>query len=248
MNNYGKFANIYDDLMTDFNYEDWFKYIKDIFKKYNIAPKRILEMACGTGNLSYYLAKEGYDLTCFDLSPDMLSKAYKKLRKYKNVEIINQNMIDFNLKKTYEGVISICDSINYILKDEDLIKTFENVWKHLDEDGIFIFDINSYYKLKHIIGNNTFIEDREDVFYVWENFYEESEDICEFYLTFFFKDKDNGEKYERFHEMHTERAYKVEEVEGLLYKVGFTRVDYYKGFSFEKIDKSTERINFVAIK
>lgn len=246
MNNYGKFANIYDGLMTDFNYENWFKYIKNIFDKYNIAPKRILEMACGTGNLSYYLAKEGYDLTCFDLSPDMLSQAYKKLRKYKNVEIINQNMINFNLKKSYQAVISICDSINYIIKEEDLEKTFKNVWNHLDEDGIFIFDINSYYKLKHIIGNNTFIEDREDVFYIWENIYDVKKDICEFYLTFFFKDDEV--KYERFDEMHKERAYKTDKIEELLYRVGFTNVEYYEGFTFEKIDKKTERINFVAIK
>ena len=225
MSNYGKFAKLYDELMTDFNYEDWFEYIKEIFKKFNIDPSRILEMACGTGNLSYYLAKEGYDLTCFDLSSDMLAKAYKKLRKYKNVEIMNQNMIDFNLKKTYDGIISICDSINYITKKEDLEKTFENVWKHLEKDGIFIFDINSYYKLKHIIGNNTFIEDREDVFYIWENFYNEKEDICEFYLTFFFKD--NEVNYERFDETHIEKAYGVEEIEELLYKVGFTGVDYY---------------------
>lgn len=246
MSSYGRFANLYDELMTDFNYEDWFKYIKEIFIKYNKKSKKVLEMACGTGNLSYYLAKEGYDLTCFDLSSDMLSRAYDKLRKYKNVDIMNQNMIDFNLKKSYEAVISICDSINYITKKEDLEKTFLNVWKHLEKDGIFIFDINSYYKLKYIIGNNTFIEDRENVFYTWENYYSEDEDICEFYLTFFFSD--NGINYERFNEEHIEKAYKVEEIEELLYKVGFSKVDYYKGFSFEKIDEETERINFVAIK
>ncbi len=246
MNSYGKFANLYDELMTDFNYEDWFKYIKDIFEKYNIVPKKVLEMASGTGNLSYYLAKEGYDLTCFDLSSDMLSKSYKKLRKYKNVEIMKQDMINFKFNKSYDAVISICDSINYIIEKEDLEKTFRNVWNHLEKDGIFIFDINSYYKLKYIIGNNIFIEDKEDVFYTWENFYDENKDICEFYLTFFFK-KDQI-NYERFDEEHIEKAYKVEEIEELLHKIGFTSVDYYKGFSFEDISKKTERINFVAIK
>lgn len=246
MNNYGKFAHIYDDLMTDFNYESWFEYIKSIFKKYDIAPNRILEMACGTGNLSYYLAKEGYDLTCFDLSPDMLAKTYEKLRKYRNVEIINQNMIDFKLKSKYEAVISVCDSINYILKNKELEATFKNVWNHLEDKGVFIFDINSYYKLKNIIGNNTFIHDKEDVFYVWENYFDGAKDICEFYLTFFFKE--NTSKYKRFDEIHMERAYKVDYVEELLYRVGFTSVDYYKGFTFDDIDDKTERINFVAVK
>lgn len=246
MKKYGKFARVYDELMVDFDYEEWFRYIRDIFKKYKKNPQDILEMACGTGNLSYHLAKERYDLTCFDISEDMLSHAYEKLRKYKNVDIIKADMIDFKLNKKFDSVISICDSINYIRKKDDLEKVFKNVYDHLKKDGIFIFDINSYYKLNHIIGNNTFVEDSEDVFYIWENFYDEVEDLCEFYLTFFFK-KD-AETYERFDEHHIERAYKTTEIVELLGKVGFNQVDFYQAFSFEDISEKTERINFVASK
>lgn len=246
MDMYGRFANIYDELMMDFNYEDWFKYIKQIFLEHGKNPKTILEMACGTGNMSYHLAKSGYDLTCFDLSSDMLSCAYEKLRKYKNVDIMNQNMIDFKVNKRFQGVLSICDSINYITKKEDLKRVFQNVWHHLEEDGIFIFDINSYYKLKHVIGNNIFIEDREDVFYTWQNYYDETNDICEFYLTFFVSE--DGIKYERFDEEHIEKAYSPEEIIALLNNVGFKNIDVYSGFTFEKVHEKTERINFVAIK
>ncbi len=246
MKKYGKFARVYDELMVDFDYEEWFAYIKDIFNRYDKNPQNILEMACGTGNLSYYLAKERYDLTCFDISEDMLSQAYEKLRRYNNVDIMKADMIDFNLNKKFDSVVSICDSINYIRKKDDLEKVFKNVYDHLKKDGIFVFDINSHYKLKHIIGNNTFAEDSEEVFYIWENFYDEIDDLCEFYLTFFFK-RDDG-TYERFDEHHIEKAYKANEIVDLLRKIGFGKVDFYQAFSFEEIDEKTERINFVANK
>ena len=243
---YNRFANIYDELMMDFNYEDWFNYIEGIFERYDKEPKKILEMACGTGNLSYYLGKKGYRLTCFDLSSDMLSKAYDKLRKFKNVRLMNQNMIHFNLKESFDSVISICDSVNYITEKEDLLKTFKNVWNHLEDDGIFIFDINSHYKLKHIIGNNTFIEDREDVFYSWQNYYDDNKDICEFYLTFFYSE--DGECFERFDEEHIEKAYEENEIIELLKEAGFKTIESFQAFGFEKVKEETERINFIAIK
>lgn len=246
MDIYNKFAGIYDELMMDFNYEDWFNYIKDILIKYDKDPGKVLEMACGTGNLSYYIAKEGYRLTCFDLSSDMLSRAYEKLRRFKNVKLMNQDMIEFNLNQKFDCVISICDSINYITEKEDLLKTFKNVYNHLEDDGIFIFDINSYYKLKHIIGNNTFVEDREELFYTWQNYYDENNDVCEFYLTFFFSE--DGERFERFDEEHREKAYKTEEVVDLLKQAGFKNIDYFDAFGFEDPKEISERINFVAIK
>ena len=246
MNNYKEFANIYDVLMKDFDYKNWFNYIEDIFKKYNINPRSILEMACGTGNLSYYLAEAGYKLTCFDLSEDMLSEAYGKLRRFKNAKLLNQNMIDFKFSNKFDSVISICDSINYITEKEDLIKTFKNVWNHLDNNGIFIFDINSKYKLKHIIGNNIFVEDRDNIFYTWQNYYDEEKDICNFYLTFF--SSEDGENFIRFDEEHMEKAYTIEEIRDILKDIGFSTVEYFNGFTFDEPGEKSERINFVAIK
>ena len=243
---YGEFARVYDDLMLDFNYEEWALYIEEIFKKYKKRPKSILEMACGTGNLTEHLAKARYDLTAFDLSEDMLAQAYDKLRPYKNVHLMKQDMLSFNFNKGFDAVIAVCDSINYITEKADLERVFKNVYNHLEDDGIFIFDINSYYKLREIIGNNTFVEDREDVFYVWENFYDEDKDLCEFYLTFFFRKE--GLIYERFDEKHIEKAYRRVEVIELLKKAGFNHIDSYDAFGFDQVGDKTERINFVARK
>lgn len=243
---YDNFAYLYDELMNDFDYEAWFDYIKGIFRKYNRNPKDILEMACGTGSLSYYIGKEGYKLTCFDLSEEMLAIAYEKLKRLKNVKILRQNMTSFSINKKFDSVISICDSVNYILDKDDLLKTFKNVYEHLNKDGIFIFDINSFYKLKEVIGNNTFVEDREDIFYTWQNYFDEEKEICEFYLTFF--TSDDGENFIRFDEKHLEKAYKTEEVVDLLKEAGFKTIEYFDAFTFNSPVKNSERINFVASK
>lgn len=246
MNTYNEFAQIYDELMDDFDYKIWFEYIEKIFIKYDKSPKKILEMACGTGNISEHFGQKGYKLTAFDISDDMLAKAYTKLNRYKNIKILKQNMIDFKLKDKYESIVSLCDSINYILKEEELLKVFKNVYNHLEKDGIFIFDINSYYKLKNIIGNNIFVEDREDIYYVWQNEYEEEYDISNFYLTFFCSE--DGQAFRRFDETHRERAYKAENVKKILLNSGFKIVDIYEGFTFEAPKAKSERINFIAIK
>lgn len=246
INSYNKFAYIYDELMNDFDYQDWYRYIEEIFIRYKKEPKEILEMACGTGNLSYYFARDGYKLTCFDASHEMLSMAYKKLNRFKNIKMLNLDMIDFNLNKKFDCVLSICDSINYITDKDDLLMVFKNVWNHMKDDGVFIFDINSEYKLKNIIGNNTFIEDRGDIYYSWENYFDEEENICDFYLTFFLSE--DGINFIRFDEEHRERAYSSIEILELLRKAGFKGGECFECFTFEEPNARSERLNFIAFK
>lgn len=244
MDNYSKFANLYDRLMADdFDYEKWFEYLDKIFKLYE-KPKNVLEMACGTGSLSYYFAKAGYDLTAFDLSEEMLSIAYNKLSNFDNIKLLQLDMRDFNINEKFDSIIATCDSINYIIESSDLLKTFTNAYNHLNDNGVFIFDINSYYKLKHIIGRNTFVEDQDDIFYIWENYYDNDRDVCEFYLTFF--SSEDGNSYSRFDEVHMERAYKVKEIEELLREAGFRDIKPYDAFTFNPPNEKSERINFIA--
>ncbi len=243
---YKDFARLYDELMDDFDYENWFSYIRDIFNKYKIRPKTVLEMACGTGNLSLNLAKEEYKLTCFDLSDEMLSIAQKKLKGFRNVKLFKQDMTEFNLKTKYDCILSICDSINYILDEGSLEAVFKNVYDHLEDDGMFIFDINSMYKIKDIIGNNIFIEDRDDIFYIWDNKFDEETNICDFLLTFFYEDGDG--LFRRADEFHQERAYSVNQIKEALEKSAFKSIDVYEAFTFSEIKDNSERINFVVRK
>lgn len=242
---YNNFAQIYDTLMDDVDYKKWFNYIQKILNDKNLSPQKVLEMACGTGSFTEFLCQEGYNITCFDLSQEMLSVAYDKLRRYRNCKILKQNMIDFKLKKKYELILCLCDSINYITSSGDLKKVFKNVYDHLEDGGLFIFDINSSYKLSNLIGENTFVEDREEIFYVWENWFDSEEELCEFYLTFFVKE---NEKYIRFNERHVQKAYEIDEITDILRSVSFKSIDIYEGFTLEKPINESERINFVVKK
>ena len=114
---------------------------------------------------------------------------------------------------------------------------------YLNYDGMLIFDINSEYKLKNIIGNNTFVSDTDDIFYTWEN--ELIKDRVNFYLTFFVKE---DEKYLRFDEVHTERIYKENELCDMLKKANFEISGVYSDFDVKKSHKKSERLFICAKK
>jgi len=247
MDAYTEFAYIYDRLMEDIDYNKWLNFIKDILQANNMRPKDVLEMGCGTGNFTRLLCQEGYNVIAFDSSEDMLSVAYNKLNPYRNVQLIKQDMLDFKINKEFHMIVSVCDSINYISEYSQLIKVFNNVYSHLMPGGAFIFDINSFYKLKNIIGNNVFIEDNEEVFYVWENEYDEIDNTCQFYISFFVKDSDKG-LYRRFNELHVEKAYTSSEIETALRKSGFSIISVYDEYSRKIPNPKSERLTFLAIK
>lgn len=245
MEAYNEFANLYDDLMNDVDYDMWFKYIKEIIEKENIKPDKVLEMACGTGNITEFLCKERFDITSFDLSEEMLMVAQQKLKAYRNLKMMRQDMTNFKFKDKYNLVLCTCDGMSYIRTQEDLKKVFENVYAHMTDDGVFVFDINSSYKIKEIIAKNTFVRDEEDVFYVWESEFDEETKLCEFYITFFQKE---GELYSRFDEVHVQRAHEIDEIEKLLKEVGFTNIEIMEAFTFEEPNEKSERINFIVKK
>ena len=154
-------------------------------------------------------------------------------------------MINFNLNKKFDAIVSICDSINYIVDKDNLLNVFKNVKNHLDQNGIFIFDINSYYKLKHIIGNNTFVEDRDNIYYIWQNYFNEGNNIIEFYLTFFVVNEDKS--YKRFDEEHFQKAYYTGEIIKLLKKASFSEIHCFDAFTFNEATEESERVYFVAL-
>lgn len=246
MDNYMQFANIYDGLMDDFDYSLWANYILEILEKNKVKSNKVLELACGTGNLTEELLKRHMRVDAFDLSNDMLVRAQQKLSRYKTLRLFNMDMTNFNLSSTYDIALSICDSINYILDEKDLAKTFKNVYKHLNPNGVFIFDINSFHKISSILGDNVFIEDRDEVFYTWDNKYDPLTKIGVYYLTFFTKEE--GGLYRRFDEIHKQRAYTKEEVVIALNEAGFTSVEVLEAFAFKAPTDTSERVNFVAKK
>lgn len=241
---YQDFAYLYDALQKDVPYDAFADYYEEIMKRFNNPKGLCLDLGCGTGNMTMELAKRGFDMIGVDSSFDMLDVAREKaMREDKNILFLNQDMTEFELYGTVRAVVSTLDCINYVTDENALLKVFKLVNNYLDPKGLFIFDINSAYKLEHILGDNTYVDDGEDIFYSWQNSYDKEKKICTFDLTFFEKDEDI---YYRYDETHYERAYSIEEITALLEKAGLEVVGVYDNLSFNAPNEKSERIFFVA--
>lgn len=246
MSVYENFSEVYDIFMEEVPYIKWVDYIEKIWLKYNLDVKLVAELGCGTGNITIPLAKKGYDMIGVDLSDQMLNKAQEKS---KNLELdilfLLQDMTEFELYGTVDSVVSICDSINYILEEDELLEVFRLVNNYLNPNGLFIFDMNTEHKFKNVLADNTFSDTSENSAYTLENFYDEEEMINEFYTNFFLKDEETG-LYNRFEEIHHERAYTVETIKILLEKSGLKFIGAFDELTFNEFSDKSERIFFVA--
>ncbi|WP_297393267.1 class I SAM-dependent methyltransferase [uncultured Peptoniphilus sp.] len=239
---YGDFAYFYDKLMYDLDYEKIYKFIKELLGKKSLEPKLILEMACGTGGLTEKLARD-YKLHAFDLSDDMLSVCQNKIRS-KNLKLFKQNMAGFSAPSTYDAIISVGDSLNYLTDVRDFEAAIKSAYAYLKEDGIFIFDLNTEYKFKNI--PSVTVDEVDDVLYIWENIYDEEEKLNTYGVNFFRNIRDND--YRRFYEEHLERAYDLSFVKNLLEKTGFKDLEVYDDYDFKEAGEETSRYTFVARK
>lgn len=242
---YGEFAKIYDELINeDINYDEMVDCILRICNENNIEFNDYLDIACGTGNVTVRIAKHFKNIYGVDLSEDMLREAFDKLKSERiKGKIICQDMSELSLNRKFDLITSVLDSTNYVTDIEGLKNYFKGVYEHLKDDGLFIFDVNSYYKLSEILGNNIYTYSEEDVFYTWENVFED--DLLSMFLTFFVK---KGELYERFEEGHLERAYKESQLESILEELDFKVINKFDGYSNDNVQANSERIVYVVKK
>lgn len=245
MSCYEKFAEVYDLYMDNTPYDEWTEYLMELFTKHNL-PKTtgiIAELGCGTGNMTTRLYKKGFDMIGIDISEQMLIEARKKSND--SILYLEQDMIEFELYGTVDAIVSFCDSINYITDEDELLQVFKLVNNYLDINGLFVFDINTTYKFKEILSDNSFCQTTADSAYTWENYYDEDTSINEFYTNFFIKD-DKSDKYERFEEFHYEKAYSIEKIKELIALSGMEFVACYDELTFEEPKSTSQRVFFVA--
>ena len=240
---YKEFANIYDELIyEDIDYDEISEKIISLSNENNIEFEDYIDLACGTGNVGVRVGKYFKNMYAVDLSNDMLNIAFEKFKQNKiKAKVICQDMSELSLNHKFNLITSVLDSTNYITEEEDLFNYFKRVYDHLKDDGLFIFDINSYYKLSEIMGNNIYTYSSEDVFYTWENTFEDN--ILNMFLTFFVKNENN--LYERFEEEHFEKAYQEKDIEDILNEIGFNILGKFCGYSDLKPDNNSERILYV---
>ncbi len=228
--------------MYDLDYEKIYKFIRELLGKKSLEANLILEMACGTGGLTEKLVKD-YKVHAFDLSEDMLSVCENKIRS-RNLKLFKQNMAAFSAPSTYDAIVSVGDSLNYLTEKEDFESALKSAYKHLRDDGIFIFDLNTEYKFKNI--DPVTVDEVEDVFYIWENIFDEEKNLNTYGVNFFRNTDDNN--YKRFYEEHLERAYDLSYVKKFLEEIGFKEIEVYDDYEFKEVSDKTSRYTIVAQK
>lgn len=247
MEAYSEFANVYDIFMEDTPYSEWYQFIEDCIKKQKVEVKSVCELGCGTGQMTMLFAKDGKEVIGIDNSPDMLMVAQDHAYDEEvSILYLMQDMSVFQLEKEVDLICSCCDSINYLLEEEQVLSTFQQVAAFLAPEGLFIFDMNTPYKYREVLGNQIFADQTDDAAYIWENFYDEEEEINEYEVSFFLKDK-NG-KYERTVENHFQRAYSKESIQSLLKEAGLELIKMYDNYSLQPVKEMTERITYVVRK
>lgn len=231
--------------MYDADGGEWFSYIHELLGKAGVpARSRILEAGCGTGRVTLPMAQAGYDVVALDASEEMLGVAMEKLRRYAQaVRFVQGDMQDFALPSPVAAVVCACDGVNYLTENGDAEAFFAHCHGNLVPGGALVFDVSSHKKLTKDIGNNLFFDDGDVVTCLWRN--QITGNLLHMDLTFFVQE---GELYRRMDEEQLQRAYKIEEIKGMLQKAGFTAVEAFAFSTWEAATEENERIQFLAVK
>lgn len=241
---YAGFAEVYDEFMDNIPYDEWHSYLHGFLIEYGVTSGIVVDLACGTGSMTYRLADDGYDMIGIDLSGDMLDIAREKCSS--DTLLLQQDMRELDLYGTAAAMVCVCDGMNYILKKDELKKVFENVRTFLDYDGIFIFDMKTEHFYKDILGEKTIADNRENASFIWDNMYHSDTHINEYLLTIYSLVDDENDLFARYDEMHYQKAYSIEEVTLLLKEAGLKLLKVYNAFSKEEPDAHSERVYFIA--
>lgn len=245
MKNYQKFAAVYDSIMDDSLYDQWTDFSLRHFPKKKKA--KLLELACGTGIQSIRFKQAGFDVTGLDLSQDMLDLAAKRAKTARvDIPFVQGNMLDLSSVGTFDYVTCYSDSICYMEDEVEVGDVFKQVYDHLNEGGIFIFDVHSTYQTDEVFPGYSYHENAEDFAMVWDTYEDEAPHSVVHELTFFIQDEDG--RFTRYDEIHEERTYDLLTYDILLEQAGFKNVKVYADFEDKEPRDTSRRWFFVCEK
>ncbi|WP_042354990.1 class I SAM-dependent DNA methyltransferase [Bacillus rubiinfantis] len=249
---YQRFAYVYDELMSDAPYHEWVQFVKEQVNSYsccekdNLTSPRLLDLACGTGELSVRLAAEGFQVTGVDLSADMLMVAKQKAEANGlEIPFFQQDMAELEGLGKFDIAVIFCDSLNYLKTEQQVKDTFHHVAEHLTDNGLFLFDVHSLYKVTDVFLRETFALSDDTISYIWNSFPGPDDYSVEHELSFFVLDEHSG-KYDRIDELHYQRTFPIEQYSAWLAQAGFKLLTITADFDNGDPRPDSERILFVA--
>ncbi|MFQ3548149.1 MAG: class I SAM-dependent methyltransferase [Armatimonadota bacterium] len=233
----------YDKLMSGVPYSFWVKYLEDLLLMVDYEPKTILDVACGTGNVSELLAEKGYEVTGFDISKEMIAVALNKDHK---AEYFVSDVAELNIDRKFDLAISLFDSLNYVTDINKLREGIKRVSQHLVDNGIFIFDVNTIYALQHHFFDQANLSRDHLPRYVWRSEWDNATRICRVNMTFE-TENEYGELVQ-FKEVHVQKGYTIEELSNILRETKFKVLHIFHAYKFKKPNRRSDRVFFVARK
>ena len=247
MSCYEALAASYDGLTRDIPYEKYLRFFKTLLRRHGVTATTVLDLACGTGSLSVLLAKHGYRVLGVDRSEEMLTVAAEKAMELEENQpfFAAQPMQRLKIPEPVDACVCALDSINYVTKPQDVQKAFRRVYESLRPGGLFVFDINTPYKLESLDGQ-VFLDETEDSYCVWRAVYDKRHSLCRYGMDLF--QQANDGLWERSFEEHVERAYTPEELSQWLTDAGFAQVERFANLRPEAPKADELRIFFAAKK
>lgn len=242
---YTSIAGFYDELNAEYDYKGYADYIHSQVKKHGLVEGSLaLDLACGTGKMTFLLRELGYDMTGVDLSEDMLAIArdISAEREINDILWLCQPMQEFELYGTVDLCVCCLDSLNYLTRRDDLKRCLMLVRNYLVPDGLFIFDVNTPYRFKNVYGQNDFVSEGDGVVMTWQNDFNEKTGLCRFYLSFF-EELDDG-TYSRSQEIQVERSYSMRQILSLLSECGFEVLDIHGSTNGKPFSDNDEKWYF----
>ena len=263
---YRSFASVYDEFMDGTDYHKTADQIQDMITRFGVSKptqKRtgaseardvllaaeknlVVDLGCGTGKFTEILADRGYDVMGINLSEEMLGIALERRDSLRHRTLyLCQDMREFELYGTAGTFVSVGDSVNYLLTDEDMIKLFKRVNTFLFPGGIFVFDFKTLHLYRDVIGDSTIAEDREDCSFIWENWYDDESRINEYDLSLFIREtgvKEDDNLFRKYQEIHRQRGYTLEEMKRFAEEAGLTWIAEMDSDSMGPVSEESERI------
>ena len=248
MSSYEGLAASYDALTTDVGYEKRADFLEKLFRRSRIPVHTVLDLACGTGTMTWLLTDRGYELIGVDGSEEMLAAATEKSGQVEGIPpiFLHQSMPQLDLYGTVDAAICCLDSLNYLTRPADVQRTFRRLHLFIAPGGLLVFDINTVAKLAALDGQ-VFLDETEDTYCVWRAEYEKRGRICSYFMDIFRLDPGSG-LWERGEELHRERAYEPEELTAFLREAGFRDIRQYGNLKLRPPREGEDRIFFVARK
>ncbi|HLK61640.1 MAG TPA: class I SAM-dependent methyltransferase [Chthonomonadaceae bacterium] len=247
-NQFQAIAPLYDTLMYGVPYDEWVQYLGKLLHERHATPRHILDLACGTGNVTERLAHLGYAMTGVDIAPGMIASARSKA-KAQRLEIAYhiQDAAELDLPgQKFDLCISLFDSLNYITDPTRLALAMERVALHLSRGGLFIFDLNTEFALKNRFFDQDNLGSGEALRYDWKSEFFPDTRLCRVRMRFWYPQEDGTDR--AFEEIHWQYAYRTDEILAMLQQAGFDDITTYQAYTFRAPGRASDRIFYIARK